>query len=177
MTPIYSVLAAALIVAIIATTNAYAESDSVGDLKIKTTFKFAEGNEEINSFKVFTQNSGYKWNETPSFQLWGGVGADKEILYETAEMTYERRGSGHDSDYEEFDVDISVMHNTTTLRKLAYTDCRISDYYVTTLHDNDETFSGKTKFVYADVFAFECGGYKIVPASKLNQNNGQAQKS
>ena len=177
MTPIYSILAIALIVTIIATTNACAESDSVGDLKIKTTFKFPTGNEEVNSFKVFTQNSGYKWNETPSFQLWGAVGADKEILYETAEMTYDRRGAAHDSDYGEFDVDVTVTHDSTTLRKLAYTDCHITNYYVTTLHDNDETFSGKTKFVYADVFAFECGGYKIVPASKLNQNNNLAQRS
>ncbi|MGQ0606053.1 MAG: hypothetical protein ACT4OD_03740 [Candidatus Nitrosotenuis sp.] len=173
----YSILAVVVIVTIFATTNAYAESDSVGDLSIKTTFKFSEGNEEINSFKVFTQNSGYKWGETPSFQLWGGVGTDKEILYETAEMSYERRGMVHDSDYDEFDVDISVTHDAKTLRKLAYTDCHITNYYVTTLHDNDETFSGKTKFVYADVFAFECSGYKIASASKLNQNNGQAHKS
>lgn len=177
MTLNYTILAAALVVAVFATTNAYAESDSVGDLSIRTTFKFSEGNEDVNSFKVFTQNSGYKWGQTPTFQLWGGVGADKEILYKTAEMSYERRGMAHDSDYDEFDVDIFVAHNAKILRKLAYTDCRITDYFVTTLHDNDETFSGKTKFVYADVFEFECGGYRIIPASKLNQNNGQALKS
>ena len=68
MTQIYLVLAAALAVALF-TTNAYAESDSVGDLHIKTVFKFPQGVEEVNSFKVFTQNSGYKWAETPTFQL------------------------------------------------------------------------------------------------------------
>lgn len=57
----YSILAAALVAAVFATTNAYADSDSVGDLSIRTTFKFSEGNEDVNSFKVFTQNSGYKW--------------------------------------------------------------------------------------------------------------------
>ena len=176
MTPIYLVLAMAMLATIFAA-NAYAESDSVGDLHVKTVFKFPKGNEEINSFKVFTQGSGFKWNETPSFQLWGGVGADKEILYDTAEMTYERRGAAHDSDYEEFDVDVSITHGIKTLRMLIYTDCHITNYYVTTLHDNDETFSGKTKFVYADVFAFECSGYKIMPASQLNKNLSQALKS
>ncbi len=170
----YSILTVALILTVFTTTNAYAESDSVGDLSIRTTFKFPEGTEDVNSFKVFTQNSGYKWGQTPIFQLWGGVGADKEILYKTAEASYERRGMAHDSDNDEFDVDISVAHDAKILRKLAYTDCRITNYYVTTLHDNDETFSGKTKFVYADVFEFECSGYKIIPASKLNQNNGRS---
>jgi hypothetical protein len=167
MTQIY--LVAALAVVLFATTNVYAESDSVGDLQIKTTFKFPKGVEEINSFKVFTQDSGYRWSETPSFQLWGGVGSDKEILYYTAEQSYQRRGMSHDPDNEQFDVDISITHNAKTLRKLVYSDCRITNYYVTTLHDNDETFSGKTKFVYADVFAFECNGYNIIPSSQLNK--------
>jgi hypothetical protein len=169
MTPTYLALAAALVV-VFATTNAYAESDSVGDLHIKTVFKFPKGVEEVNSFKVFTQDSGYKWSETPSFQLWGAVGTDKDLLYENAEISYERRGMAHDSDNDEFDVDVSVTYGIKTLRQMEYTDCRVTNYYVTTLHDGDETFSGKTKFVYADVFAFECGGYKIIPASKLNKN-------
>jgi hypothetical protein len=176
MTQIYSVLAAALAVTLFATTNAYAESDSVGDLQIKTTFKFAKGIEEINTFKVFTQDSGYKWSERPAFQLWGAVGG-KDLLYENAEISYERRGMAHDSDNDQFDVDVSVTHGIKTIRMLSYSDCFVTNYYVTTLHDGDETFSGKTKFVYADVFAFECGGYKIIPASKLNKNLSQALKS
>lgn len=170
----YSILFAVLIATIFAMTSAYAESDSVGDLSVKTTFKFLQGEETVNSFKVFTQNAGYKWHQTPAFQLWGAVGDDKELLYKAAEMTYDRRGSPHDSDYDQFDVDVSVSHGAKVLRTLAYTDCHITDYFITTLHDNDETFSGKTKFVYADVFAFECGGYEIMPTAKLN---GQAQKS
>jgi len=83
----------------------------------------------------------------------------------------------HDSDNDEFDVDISVTYGAKTIRQVAYTDCHITNYYITTLHDNDETFSGKTKFVYADVFAFECGEYKIIPASQLNKNTSQALKS
>ena len=84
----YSILAATLIVTVFAT-NAYAKSDSVSDLSIRTTFKFPEGTEDVNSFKVFTQNSGYKWGQTPMFKLWCGVSADKEILYKTAEVSYE----------------------------------------------------------------------------------------
>jgi hypothetical protein len=175
MTLTYLTLAAALTVTLFAT-NAYAESDSVGDLQIKTIFKFPKGVEEINSFKVFTQDSGYKWAQTPSFQLWGAVGG-KELLYENAEISYERRGMAHDSDNDEFDVDVSVTHGIKTIRQVSYSDCRVTNYYITTLHDGDETFSGKTKFVYADVFAFECGGYKIIPASKLNKNLSQALKS
>ena len=52
-------------------------------------------------------------------------------------------------------------------RTFAYEDCMISNYVFTTLHDYDETFSGVTQFVYADVFEFECEGYH--PSSPSGQ--------
>ena len=44
-------------------------------------------------------------------------------------------------------------------RHFMYLDCDISGYSVATLHDGDETFSGKTKFVLADAFTFTCMGF------------------
>jgi hypothetical protein len=58
-------------------------------------------------------DSGYKWSETPSFQLWG-VEALTRNSYENAEISYERRGMAHDSDNDEFDVDISVTYGIKT---------------------------------------------------------------
>ncbi len=42
---------------------------------------------------------------------------------------------------------------------MQYSSCDIDDYSVTTLFDGDETYSGKTKFVIADAYTFECNGY------------------
>ena len=51
----------------------------------------------------------------------------------------------------------------------------ISNYAFTTLHDYDETFSGLTQFVYADVFEFECEGYH--PSSPLDNVSSEHAKN
>lgn len=132
--------------------------DSIGNLKIKAVFHFNKGVEEVNSFKVFNQMSGFQSTEPIKLTLWGGVGPDKPLLYYATDMTYQRRNMPN-PDFGEFDMDVYIQKDDIVFRELSYSDCKVSDYSVSTLHDNDETFSGKTKFVYADVFEFECKGY------------------
>lgn len=135
-------------------------TDTVGGLSIKTVFKHKGGTEEVNSFKTFIQKSGYRIdkNELPSFTLTGGVSDDKPMLYYITDHLWESHMSNND--YKDFDVDVYIKKGSKVLRHLIYTDCNVSGYSITTLFDGDETYSGKTQFVIADSFDFDCRGYK-----------------
>lgn len=137
--------------------------DTVGGLSIIAEFKFSQGNEVVKSFKIFNQEEGYKMSrlprETPVFQLIGGVGDDKPMLYYVTDATLSQMGAVRD--YTQFDVIVYLHKGDKLLRQLNYSDCMVNDYKITTLHDGDETFSGKTQFVIADTFEFKCGGYVL----------------
>ena len=53
------------------------------------------------------------------------------------------------------------MKGSDVYRKFAYASCLVQDYNVITLHDNDYTYIGSTKFVITDQFLFECGSYQL----------------
>jgi hypothetical protein len=135
-------------------------TDTVGGLSIKAVFKYKGGVEEINSFKTFVQNSGYRLdkNEIPSFTVTGGVSDDKPMLYYITDNLWESQMVN--SDYRNFDAYIYLQKGNKVLRHLTYTDCNVSNYVITTLFDGDETYSGKTQFVIADSFTIDCSGYK-----------------
>ena len=85
--------------------------DTIGDVKIRTIFHFGKfGEEVVDSFRVFQQISGYERNiEGISFQLIGGVGADKPKLYLTTDKAFELQMIGRAgglSDYFDFDIDV-----------------------------------------------------------------------
>ncbi|HXG73513.1 MAG TPA: hypothetical protein VNK44_01655 [Candidatus Nitrosotenuis sp.] len=143
-------------------------TDTVGGLSIKTVFKHKGGTEEVNSFKTFTQKSGYRIdkNELPSFTLTGGVSDDKPMLYYVTDRLWESHMGNND--YKDFDVDVYIKKGSKVLRHLSYTDCNVAGYSITTLFDGDETYSGKTQFVIADSFDFDCRGYK--PYSPLYES-------
>lgn len=154
----------------------FAESDSlatdtVGGLKIKAIFHHKSGIEEVNSFKIFTQSSGYRIDQrqTPTFSLVGGVSDDKPVLYYITDSLW-NSGMKND-DYKDFDVEIFVKKGGKTLRHLKYADCMVTNYLISTLYDGEETFSGKTQFVIADSFDFECRGY--APYSPLYEKTNQ----
>lgn len=134
--------------------------DTVGGLSIKTVFKYKSGTEEVNSFKTFVQKSGYRIdkNELPSFSLTGGVSDDKPMLYYITDNLWKFQMGNND--YKDFDVYVYIKKGDKVLRHLTYTDCNVSGYSITTLFDGDETYSGKTQFVIADSFDFDCRGYK-----------------
>jgi hypothetical protein len=135
-------------------------TDTVGGLSIKTVFKHRGGVEEVNSFKTFVQTSGYRLdrNEVPSFTMTGGVSDDKPLLYYITDNLWESHMTN--DDYKDFDVYVYLQRGSKVLRQLTYSDCNVVGYSVTTLFDGDETYSGKTQFVIADSFDFECRGYK-----------------
>ena len=136
--------------------------DTIGDIKIRGVFHFnLMGTETVNSFRIFNQMGGYKQQEFVQFQLLGGVGGDKIRLYTATDMTNNHQHTDPGQAYTKFDVDVYLFKRGQDIayRHMEYNDCKVSDYQVTTLHDGDETFSGKTKFVIADAFTFDCKGF------------------
>lgn len=136
--------------------------DTVGDVKIKAIFHFnKDGIEEIDSFRIINQLGGYKTGDTIQFQLLGGVGADKPKLYTVVDNYYAQGKTTANTDYQDFDVDVYLYKrgDDVAFRHFMYQTCDVTDYTITTLHDGDETFSGKTKFVLADTFTFTCTGF------------------
>lgn len=140
--------------------------DTIGDVKMRVIFHFgALGEEAVDSFRVFQQISGYeRTTEGISFQLIGGVGADKPKLYLTTDKAFELAMIGRAgglSDYFDFDIDVYLFTrgDEVAYRHMQYSSCDIDDYSVITLHDGDETYSGITKFVIADSYIFTCTGF------------------
>ena len=138
--------------------------DTIGDVKIRSVFHFnKDGDETVDSFRIINQLGGYQKGETIQFQLLGGVGSDKPKLYTAVDKFYAQGMSTANTDYRAFDVDVYLYHrgDDTAFRHFMYLNCDIADYSVATLHDGDETFSGKTKFVLADSFTFQCTGFHL----------------
>ncbi len=136
--------------------------DTIGDVKIRAIFQFEKhGYETVDSFRIINQLGGYQKAETIQFQLLGGVGGDKQKLYTATDKFYELGMSTAVGGYNDFDVDVYLFQrgDDVAFRHFMYLSCDIIDYSVATLHDGDETFSGITKFVLADAFTFQCGGY------------------
>ncbi len=137
--------------------------DTIGDVKIRTIFNFnKDGFEIVDSFRIINQLGGYLKGDTVQFQLLGGVGGDKQKLYTATDKFYAQGLSTANPNYSSFPVDVYLYHrgDDFAFRHFKYVDCNIVDYSVATLHDGDETFSGLTKFVLADVFTFQCTGYQ-----------------
>lgn len=161
--------------------------DTIGDTKIRAVFHFGLlGDEVIDSFRVFEQTSGYqRASEGISFNLIGGVGSDKPKLYTTTDKAFELQLLGRAaglSDYFDFDVDVYLFKrgDQVAFRHLQYSSCDIDDYSVMTLFDKEETFSGKTEFVIADIHSFTCNGYAphcpicIVALEKHRMGTGES---
>ncbi|MDX1596506.1 MAG: hypothetical protein R3327_06145 [Nitrosopumilaceae archaeon] len=149
--------------------DAYAESipesDSVGDIHIRAIFDMSNVTFENNSFKIFNQVSGYKdldkvKYEKAIFTTAGAPGMENMWLYHAADVQHRGYQTAMDP-AKDFKVTIEMYQGETVFRSFKYTDCVISNYYVSTLHDGEETFMGKTKFVYADNFEFTCSGVSL----------------
>ena len=153
-------------------------SDSVGDIHVRAIFQMQHDNVVVDNFKVVMQKSGYKGPDQlvsvkPVVEVWGAPDYTHLSLYQIADNTHNIGAKGVTSTGVEFDVAFEIYKNNMIFRTFAYEDCMISNYLFTTLHDYDETFSGVTQFVYADVFEFECEGYH--PSSPLDsQRSAQA---
>ncbi len=136
--------------------------DTFADLQIRAIFHFSQGTSIIDSFHIFIQHpGGYDFSGINSFQLTGGITPDKMMLYYNADNSHHKRH--HETaakSFRSFDVEVMLMNEGTTYRHFSYTDCNVADYNITTLFDNEETFSKKDLvFVVADVFEFVCEDY------------------
>lgn len=155
--------------------------DSVNEIALTTTFHFPEGDEVVDTFKVYrplsvstgtklatsvgtpqTSNSGFDAKlSTPRFILEKVVGDETPILYRATDETHYTGGTksaGGNQNYKEFEVDVTFQRGADPVRAIHYHKCIVSDYYVYTEFDAEETYNAKTKFVYIDAFTFECRG-------------------
>ena len=146
-------------------------SDSVGDIHVRAIFQMNDHEVVVDNFKVVTQKSGFNGpsqqiTTKPIVEVWGAPDYTHLSLYQVADVTHNVGQKGVTSTGVEFDVVFEIYKNNMIFRTFDYQDCMITNYVFTTLHDYDETFSGITQFVYADVFEFECEGYH--PSSPLD---------
>lgn len=151
------------------------ETDSVNDITLNVIFHFREAPETVNSFKLFdTMSTGFDRTKTPVFRLEGVIGADKPLLYRAIDTSFEI-GKLVQHDYSEFDVDVIFKKGDQAYRQFSYGDCQIKNYNVYTEYDREETYNGKTKFVYLDRIDFECRGFEL--GNPLYQKMIQDQKA
>ena len=140
------------------------------DVTIHTVFSFRDAVEESDGFQVFKQMSSLGAH-SPTFKLEGIVDFGREYLYEAVDDSF--RNIGLSSQYGQFDVDIYLHNEGTTLRHLNYSDCSVSDYKVTTLTDKVESWTSDKGFAIVDEFEFECLGYHPYnPLYELMKTNG-----
>jgi len=62
------------------TIMAQSTEDSVNDISLRVVFQFFEGEEEVNTFKVYKQLGGYGISLTPKFELAGIVDGGHPLL-------------------------------------------------------------------------------------------------
>ncbi len=136
-----------------------AAGDTIGDISIRATFYFHKATETVDSFRVFNTLGGYDFATNPKLELTGGVGSDKSILYFVTDNAHHIRHNKALPEFTDFDIDVHLMKGEDAYRKFSYSSCHVTDYNVLTLYDGDETFSGKTKFVVADQFLFDCQSF------------------
>jgi len=150
------------------TTFAELEEDSVNNVGIRTVFQFNHGEEEINTFKVYRQISGYGEDTNPKFELQGIVDGRHPLLYAEAHKHHHQRGNSAIA--RDFDVEVYLTDQSITDVHFLYSSCDIKEYYVKTLVDvNLKVWNGAAKFPNVEHFVFECNG--IHPFHQIDEPN------
>ncbi len=144
------------------------------NIEIHAVFEFPEGIEETDGFQVYKQMSGFERDSGPKFKLEGVVNSDKAMLYEAADMFYERgMAAWSPHKFSDFDVDIYLHQDGITIRHFKYADCDITEYKVDTFFDKEEGWTTSKGFATVDVFEFSCDGYEPNnPLYDLMKTNG-----
>lgn len=151
------------------------DTDSVNEVGMRVVFHFRDGNEQVETFKVFkpfaiatsqaaasstrtSTTSGFDPTlQYPKFVLEKVVGWDTPILYKAVDVTH-KQGKTSQHEFQEFDMDVTWQRGEKPFRTHYYADCNVADYYIYTDYDKEETYNLKTDFVYLDSFTFECRG-------------------
>jgi hypothetical protein len=138
-----------------------ADTDSVNDINLRTIFHFGDETETINTFKLFdTLSSGFDRTKPLAFRLDGVIGWDRPLLYKAIDTTY-IQGRNIGQDESKFKVEVIFQHGEQPFRQFTYSDCQVKNYNVYTEYDKEETFNGKTDFVYLDRIEFDCRGLDL----------------
>lgn len=136
-------------------------SNGVNDISLRTVFHFKNAYENIDTFKVFTQVSG--WASFPhQFILEGEIDDSKPNLH----MATEKSDRG--SNYKDFGVNVYLESKGEIYREFAYTSCNIIDYKADTAYNAENAYNKLTQFAYVENFTIEC--------MKLDQNENDHQK-
>jgi len=151
---------------------AYAEEyDFVAGIHNEITFHFRDGIETVN-FPVFSTTSDLVSNIGSSFEVEGVVG-NNPYLYKALDEAYFHRmntltaGSAFEYNYRYFDVDVNVVQNENILKSFTYRNCEISEYGISTLTDDYESYlAPNTGFAVVNSIDFRCGGVHM----NLEQN-------
>jgi len=139
------------------TTLAQSVEDSVNDVSLRVVFQFFEGEEEINTFKVYRQLGGIGISDNPKFELAGIVDGGHPLLYREAHKHHHQAGS--DQIAKDFDVAVYLSDGSLTDVHFLYSSCDIMDYYIKTGEDpNVRVWNGQAKFPHVEHFVFECSG-------------------
>ena len=152
----------AIIVTILLTTTlqqttvlAQSTEDSVNDVSLRVVFQFNEGEEEVNTFKVYKQLGGYGISDNPKFELAGIIDGGHPLLYSEAHKHHHL--SDISSIARDFDVAVYLSDGSLTDVHFLYADCDIWDYYIKTGEDmNVRVWNGQAKFPHVEHFVFEC---------------------
>lgn len=162
-----------LILAIMTTVGfssmAYAdEYDFVAGIHNEITFHFRDGIETVN-FPVFSTTSDIVSNSGTSFEVEGVIG-NAPHLHKALDEAYKHRlskltaGGAFEYGYRYFDVDVNIVQNNDVLKSLKYKNCEISEYGISTLNDDYESYLvSNSGFAIVNTIEFECSGVRINP--------------
>jgi len=139
------------------TTSAQSVEDSVNDISLRVVFQYDEGEEEVNTFKVYRQLGGYGISDIPKFELAGIIDGGHPLLYREAHAHHHQPDNRDIA--RDFDVAVYLSDASLTDVHFLYKDCDILDYYIKTGEDpNVRVWNGQAKFPHVEHFVFECNG-------------------
>jgi len=131
--------------------------DSVNDISLRVVFQFWEGEEEVNTFKVYKQLGGYGISTNPKFELAGIVDGGHPLLYREAHVHHHQGDNPQIA--RDFDVAVYLSDGSLTDVHFLYSDCDIVDYNIKTGEDvNLRVWNVQAKFPHVERFVFECNG-------------------
>lgn len=161
---------ASLAVAAAATVQNEAHADSylyVNDITPILTFEFKDGT-EVHEFPVFKMNDDFVENNgSPGFTIMGVIG-EAPHLHRMLDTAFKHKySSSHEWNYQYARVTVDYTRDGEPVKTLAYHDCAVEDYFVTTLSDDYESYiSPKTGFALVDEIEFLCNGLDISSQSE-----------
>ena len=147
------------------------------DLSVFATFAFDDGVETVE-FSMFKQSQVLTATEDvyrsdkdnpanaeftrkaayPTLELRGIVG-DYPLLYNHVDDALAIQGIIGTNNRNLVDIDIEIVSGDEEIRGFNYSNCRSTDYVVSTEPNKEESYV-KNKFALENIFDFECQGYK-----------------